>query len=182
MLSALAEELAGELNAATFVQFGNELEPCDYIYILCMGRTPCMVQMRDHKVPIAPVALIDDKPQLEMYLRLVISHRANICALQQVAMQMESAPGGVVIKESPRAGVYDAPLLARMQKLVAIVPAYDLNHIDFGEIAHSPPGFNAGVWNESFAAKPSVANYFFFPQPTTMVTTTWLPIASAVAA
>ncbi len=37
---------------------------------------------------------------------------------------------------SPRAGVYDAPLLARMQKLVAILPAYELLHVDFGcEIA-----------------------------------------------
>ena len=50
------------------------------------------------------------------------------------------------IRESPRAGVYDAPLLTRMQKLVAILPAYDLLHVDFGEIAHAPPGFHAGAW------------------------------------
>jgi hypothetical protein len=177
MLNGLTEELAAELNAAAFVRTGNDDEPCDYIYILCIGRPPCMVQMRDNLVPVEALPGLDDKPRLEMYLRLVISHRANVCAVQQVAMQMESSDrghNGVLIRESPRAGVYDAPLLARMQKLVAIVPAYDLMHIDFGEISHAPPGFSPGVWSQQFAGKPSVANYLFYPQPTTMISSTWL--------
>ena len=41
-----------ELNAATFVRQGGDDEPCDYIYVLCMGRTPCVVQVRDHGVAI----------------------------------------------------------------------------------------------------------------------------------
>src|SRR5258706_443678 len=73
-----------------------------------------------------------------------------------------------------RAGVYDAPLLHRMQKLVAILPAYELLHVDFGEIAHAPPGFHAGSWRELFGADPAIANYLFYPQPTTMVATTFL--------
>ena len=49
-LDALADELAQELGAATFVRAGGDDEPCDYIYVLCMGRTPCVVQVRDHDV------------------------------------------------------------------------------------------------------------------------------------
>ena len=50
-VAALADELASTLGAATFVRTGGDDEPCDYIYVLCMGRTPCIVQVRDHGVP-----------------------------------------------------------------------------------------------------------------------------------
>src|SRR5438552_3884474 len=79
--------------------------------------------------------------------------------------------GGFVVHERPRAGVYDAPLLSRMQKLVATLPAYDLLHLDFGDIAHAPPGFDAGAWTERFGGMPAIANYLFYAQPTTMVST-----------
>ncbi|HEX4451527.1 MAG TPA: hypothetical protein VH143_11685, partial [Kofleriaceae bacterium] len=46
-LDALAEELATELRAATFVKHGGDDEPCDYIYVLCVGRAPCAIQARD---------------------------------------------------------------------------------------------------------------------------------------
>jgi len=179
LLDALTEELGQELNAATFAVRGNDDETCDYIYILCVGRTPCIMQMRDHQVALAPHADVGDAPVLEMYLRVVISHRANICAVQQVAMELIASDDGYLVRESPRAGVYDPPLLKRMQKLVAILPAYELMHVDFGEIAHSPPGFTAGTWTDRYGGKPSIANFFFYPQPTTMVTTTLLSPAHA---
>jgi len=171
-LAGLADELAGELAAATFVRLGGDDEPCDYIYVLCLGRTPCIVQVRDHGVP-APAEWHDVERVDEMYLRLVISHRTRVAACQQVAVALvRSLDGGFLVHESPRAGVYDAPLLPRMQKLVAVLPAYDLLHVDFGDIAHAPPGFHAGSWRELFAGDPSIANYLFYPQPTTMITTT----------
>jgi hypothetical protein len=176
-LAGLADELAATLGAATFVRPGGDDEPCDFIYALCMGRTPCILQVRDHGVP-APAewdaATADGAAIRELYLRLVISQRARVAAVQQVAVDLVRAPGGFVVRESPRAGVYDAPLLPRMQKLVAILPAYDLLHVDFGEIAHAPPGFEAGVWRELFAGEPSIANYLFYPQPTTMIATGWI--------
>ncbi|MES1157846.1 MAG: hypothetical protein ABUL67_01980, partial [Haliangium ochraceum] len=140
-LAALADELATELKAATFIREGNDDEPCDYIYVLCMGRTPCVVQVRDHGVA-APDEWGDQVS--EMYLRLVVSQRAPVAAVQQVAVDVERAGAGWLARERPRAGVYDAPLLHRMQKLVAILPAYGLLHVDFGEIAHAPPGYHAG--------------------------------------
>jgi hypothetical protein len=173
-LSGLADELAGELTAATFVRPGGDDEPCDYLYALCMGRSPCAIQVRDHGVP-APAEWRETDGIRELYLRLVISQRARVAAVQQVAVELSRAPSGFIITERPRAGVYDAPLLPRMQKLVAILPAYELLHVDFGEIAHAPPGFHAGSWSDRFDGAPTIANYLFYPQPPTMVATTVLP-------
>lgn len=186
-IAQLADELATELRAAAFVRTGGDDEPCDYIYILCLGRPPCIVQVRDHGVPPPDEWMsngMDMRSETrieELYLRLVISQRTRMAAVQQVAITVagcETTDGGYardrawLVSEQPRAGVYDAPLLSRMQKLVAVLPAYDLLHIDFGEIAHSPPGFHAGTWPSLFAGKPAIANYLFYPQPTTMTSTT----------
>jgi hypothetical protein len=193
-LAGLSDELATELNAATFIRPGEDDEPCDFIYVLCLGRAPCGIQVRDHGVapPQEWADLGDGVALSELYLRLCISQRAPVAAVQQIALDVRRIDGagspragsgaewrrGVfddgsyVIKESPRAGVYDAPLLKRMQKLVAILPAYGLTHVDFGDIAHAPPGFHAGAWRERFGGEPSIANYLFFPQPATMIATT----------
>ncbi|HLL20669.1 MAG TPA: hypothetical protein VK427_00980 [Kofleriaceae bacterium] len=165
-LAALADELATELKAATFVQPGADDEPCDYIWVLCMGRTPCVIQARDHGVPL-PDEWRDQAIE-EMYLRVVVSQRTRVAAVQQVAVQYVDG----LVRTQPRAGVYDAPLLHRMQKLVAILPAYELMHVDFGDIAHAPPGFSPGAWRDLYGADPSIANYLFYPQPTTMISTT----------
>ncbi|MEO6771668.1 MAG: hypothetical protein ABI467_01435 [Kofleriaceae bacterium] len=170
-LAALAEELAAELRAATFVRPGGDDEPCDFIYVLALGRAPCIVQVRDHGVDV-PQEWGDGPGAIdELYLRVVVSQRARVAAVQQVAVSAVRDGDHWLVRETPRAGVYDAPLLARMQKLVAILPAYDLLHVDFGEIAHAPPGFHAGGWSQLFGGAPSIANYLFYPQPTTMITT-----------
>jgi hypothetical protein len=172
-LAALADELATTLGAATLVRAGGDDEPCDYIYVLCMGRTPCILQVRDHGVPVPAEwdAATATGGLSELYLRLVVSQRARVAAVQQVAVDLVRARQGFLVREQPRAGVYDAPLLHRMQKLVATLPAYELLHVDFGEIAHAPPGFDPGVWRELFGGEPSIANYLFYPQPTTMIAT-----------
>ncbi len=172
-LAALADELASTLGAATFVRPGGDDEPCDFIYVLCMGRTPCVVQVRDHgvAVPAEWHAATATGSIAELYLRLVVSQRARVAAVQQVAVDLVRASTGYLVREQPRAGVYDAPLLPRMQKLVATLPAYELLHVDFGEIAHAPPGYHAGTWRELFGGEPAIANYLFYPQPTTMIAT-----------
>ncbi len=173
-LDALADELAQELGAATFVREGGDDEPCDYIYVLCLGRPPCVVQVRDHGVAIPDEWNGIEAPISELYLRVVVSQRARVAAVQQVAIDLIRGDDGFLVRESPRAGVYDAPLLHRMQKIVAILPAYELLSVDFGDIAHAPPGFHAGIWRDLFAGEPSVANYLFYPQPNTMISTTML--------
>lgn len=172
---ALAEELARELDAAAFWVPGGPEELCDYIWILCVGRTPCLLQVRDLDVP-ADDELAAGRVE-ELYLRVCLSSVAPLAAVQQVALDGEPGAGGLVIRERPRAGVYDAPLLRRMQRLVALLPAYDLVHVDFGEIAGPPPGFDAGAWPERYGGEaPAIANYLFFPQPATMVSSTFLAL------
>jgi len=168
-LAGLADELASTLGAATFVRPCDD-EPCDFIYILCMGRTPCIVQVRDHDV-VPPAEWETADSISELYLRVCISQRARVAAVQQVAVDLVRTPDGYVVREQPRAGVYDAPLLHRMQRVVATLPAYDLLHVDFGDIAHAPPGFHAGSWRDLYGGEPAIANYLFYALPTTMIST-----------
>ena len=180
---SLAEELAHELSASTFYRAGDDAEYCDYIYILCLGREPCLVQLRDGQVPL-PEELIHGGVE-ELYLRLCLSHMARMVGVQQVAISLEpvlarhgagSDSGGpasadYLVHERPRAGVYDAPLLRRMQRLVAILPAYDLMHLDFGEISAPPADFLPGNYADLYGGMPDTANFLFYPQPSTTHTT-----------
>jgi hypothetical protein len=162
---ALAAEFAHALAASTLFHPGGEDEYCDYIYVQCMGREPNLAQIRaGAAVPAEFGAEAID----ELYLRVCLSHMTRMAGVQQVAMRYEDG----AISESPRAGVYDAPLLHRFQRLVAILPAYDVTHLDFGEISAPPPGFDPGDYAARYGGEPHTANYLFYPQPTTMVVTT----------
>jgi len=178
-VAALADELATELAAATFVVPGGEHEPCDRIYVLALGRPPCALQVRDHGVP--PPAEWDGPIAIrEQYLRISLSQLARVAAVQQVAIDVDPTPDGFVIHERPRAGVFDPPFLRRMQRLVAVLPAYDVTHLDFGEIAGPPPGFAPGAWPGAWAAAaPSIWSYLFSPEPAATVTTVLVPRARA---
>jgi hypothetical protein len=175
---ALAEELAVALDAAAFFVPGEPDALCDYVHVLCVGRTPCILQVRDLGVPVPDEW--GDGPVIERYLRISLSSVARIAAVQEVALEARRhrAPDGArggddwIFVERTRAGVYDAPLLRRMQRLVAILPAYDLLHVDFGEISAPPPGYHAGAWPARYGGgEPAIANYLFFPEPTTMART-----------
>lgn len=182
-LTALADELASELNAATFVRPGDEDEPCDYIYVLAFGRPPCALQVRDFGVEPPDewraATAAGGEPARELYLRLCISQLAPMAGVQQVAMTAtpDATGEGWVIEELARSGVFDAPLLRRMQKLVAILPAYGLTHLDFGDISAPRPGLHAGAWSALYGGEPAVANFLLSPRPITEVSTTWRPMS-----
>ncbi len=173
---ALAEDLAGELDAVALHRPGGEDEYCDYIYVLCVGREPCAVQLRDGDVPVpAEIAdLGEDDVVREQYLRVCLSSMARVAGVQQTAIELRRVGGELVIREQPRAGVYDAPLLRRFQRLVAILPAYDIVHLDFGDISAPPPGFDPGDYRERYGLLPHAANYLFYPQPSTTEVTSVL--------
>ncbi len=170
---AIADELASELSASTFFRQGGEDEYCSYIYVLCVGREPCLVQMRDGDVPL-PAEIAEGEPIRELYLRICLSDLARLAGVQQTAMELSVADDDLIIVEAPRPGVYDAPLLPRFQRLVAILPAYDIAHVDFGEISAPPPGFDPAGYAELYGGEPHVANYLFYPQPSNIKTTTVL--------
>ncbi len=172
--AALAEELAQELDAAVFLRRGEAGEHCDFLYVLCVGRPPCAIQVRDQGVP-PPAEWEGEATLAESYLRVALSSLARMAVVQEVAVEVRGDGGGWLVRELPRAGVYSAPLLRRFQRLVAILPAYDILHVDLGDISGPPPDYEPGEWPSLFAGTPAVTNYLFYPQPATMVTTTWLP-------
>jgi hypothetical protein len=161
--AGLAAELASELGAAAFFVPGGDEAYCDFIHVLCVGREPCLVQVRDFGVPLP--AELRGEPVRELYLRVCLSHLARMAGVQQVAIDLDWAGGDPVLRERPRAGVFDAPLLSRMQRLVAVLPAYDLLHVDFGDISSPPPGFDPGEYPSLYGASPATANYLFFADP-----------------
>jgi hypothetical protein len=178
---ALAEELATELEAATFYRPGGEDEYCDYIYVLCLGREPCAVQLRDGEVA-TPDELADGERLDEQYLRVCLSNLARIAGVQQVGMTVERRGDELLVRELPRAGVYDAPLLRRFQRLVSLLPAYGITHLDFGEISAPLPGFDPGDYLARYGAEPHRANYVFYPQPSTTEVTTLVPVSNPTLA
>jgi hypothetical protein len=151
---------------------------CDYIYVMCVGREPCLVQLRDGDVAIPEELATSSTPIREQYLRVCLSAMARMAGVQQVAMGLERVGSDYLIKEEPRPGVYDAPLLHRFQRLVAILPAYDITHLDFGEISAPPAGFSAGGYPALYGGEPHTSNYLFYPQPSNMVTTTLLTLTT----
>ena len=174
--AALAEELAQELDAATLYRPGEDHEYCNYIYVLCMGREPCAVQMRDGQVAV-PDEIRSGERVSELYLRVALSTMARFAGVQEVRFDLWRDESSVIVRETPRPGVYDAPLLRRMQRLVALLPAYDITNVDFGEISAPPEGFDPADYATRYGGVPDLANYLFYPQPTTEVVTQLVQLA-----
>jgi len=172
---ALAALAAARLDAATVHRPGAPAETCDYVYVLCVGRTPCLAELREEADVQALRDALADGPLSDVYLRVALSTVAPFAAVQEVALSGSvDADGIVVLTEAPRAGVFAPPLLPRMQRLVALLAERGIRHLDFGEIAEPPPGYEAGDYADEYGAAPTVANYFFYPQPPAAITTTTL--------
>jgi hypothetical protein len=170
--AALARALASRLKALAVHRPGTAEETCDYVYVLCLGRTPSLLELRERLVEPDAVDAGDDVE--ELYLRVALSTVARFAGVQQVTMRatrQSDAVGGLVITESPRTGVFDPVLLKRFQALVAVLAEHDIRHLDFGEITTPPDGYDAGDYGERYGGAPAVANYLFFPQPASSVTT-----------
>jgi len=166
----LCEELAEELKGATIFREGGEAEACDYIYILCQGREPCALQVR-YGGAVLPSEWDKGAFLSEYYLRVAVSSVAPLAVVQQVAVSLSMVDGEWVLSEELAAGVYDAPLLKRFQRLVALLPAYGLTHLDMGEISTPPEGFDDGEYQQLFGRPAHQVNYLFFREPSTMKTT-----------
>lgn len=169
---ALAATLAARLKAQAVFRPGGADETCDYVYVLCLGRPPSLLELREGAGDgAAPEADAID----ELYLRVALSTVARCAGVQQVAMRLERAPDGeLVITEAPRTGVFDPVLLKRLRTLVAVLAEMEIRHLDFGEIVEPPEGFDAADYAQRYGGAPALANYLFYPQPCSAVTTTVL--------
>ena len=181
---ALADAIGRGLGTATVFRAGDPGEWCDYVYVLCLGRTPCIAELReslslasaegdegtDEEGGGAPA--LDQGDLEERYLRVALSSVARFAGVQEVSMTLRRVAREVVITEAARGGVFDPVLLPRFQSLVAVLAATDIRHLDFGEIVEPPDGFDPAGYGGCFGVDlPVIANYLFYPQPPTAVTT-----------
>lgn len=181
---ALAADLSRHMGTATVFRQGDAAEWCDYVYVLCLGRTPCIAELRA-SLELAAAEQRDDGQEPwpegvedggtdgieELYLRVALSSVARFAGVQEVAMSMRRDGDELVITETARSGVFNPILLPRLQALVAGLARADIRHLDFGEIVEAPEGFDPGDHAARFGAEPAIANYLFYPQPPTAVDT-----------
>jgi hypothetical protein len=101
----LTRALSVATRAPTFHRPGGPDDLCEYVYVLCVGREPALVDVRDGLA--APEA---DRVR-ERYLRVHFSSVARAATVQEVAMELDADGAGVVVRELPQPGVYDPKLL-----------------------------------------------------------------------
>jgi hypothetical protein len=190
----LAATIAARLDVATRFVPGEADEWCDYVYVLCLGRAPSVIDLREAGLGEATARVdadagdadaepdadlagdADADPALDdLYLRLALSSVARVVGVQEVAMRLRHRDGQTFVTEDVRAGVFDPILLPRFRALVALLAETDLRHLDFGEMVEPPPGFDGSGYAERFGVLPTVANYLFSPRPVTSRVTTLLP-------
>jgi hypothetical protein len=176
---ALAERLAKACKALALHRPGGPEELCDFVYVLCFGRQPALIEVREGAAPPdlgEGEGIVD-----ELYLRVALSSVAPVAAVQQVALSAQLRGGELVVVEAPRTGVFDPLLLPRFQKLVAVLAELDIRHLDFGDLTQPPAGFDPADYAVRYGGAPTVANYFFYPQPASAITTTVIPLGRGQA-
>jgi hypothetical protein len=209
---ALALAIAQRLGTRTLYRVGDADEWCDYVYVLCLGRTPCIAEIREDArargeslgagvvpgaaLPGAPAStrigagdapageVVEDGGETgldERYLRVVLSSVARLAGVQEVAMTLTRQGDDLIVEERARGGVFDPVLLPRFQALVAVLATWEIRHVDFGEIVEAPADFDPAGYPDRFGAAPLIANYLFYPQPPTAVSTTVLRADGAAA-
>lgn len=177
VIAALA---AGRLGAGAVHRPGAAAETCDYVYVLCVGRTPALAELREESSAsgdLEPLrAALRDGPVTDVYLRVALSTVAGFAAVQEVTLagHLDPDDGAIVLTETARAGVFAPTLLRRMQLLVAVLGERNVRNLDFGDIAEPPAGFDPGSYADEYGGAPAIANYLFYPQPPAGVTTTTL--------
>jgi hypothetical protein len=175
----LAAALSEGLSAATLYRPGADDETCDYIYVLCVGRAPSLIELRESALDAAAAAdlraSIGQTPISEVYLRVALSTLARFAAVQEVALSAELDPdGALVVTERPRAGIFAPTLLRRLQTLVGVLAKHQIRHLDFGEIVEPPAAFDPGDYAAIYGGVPGIANYLFYPQPPAAISTVTL--------
>jgi hypothetical protein len=156
---ALARSLSTVTKAPTYFREGGPDDLCHYIYVLCLGREPSLVDVRDGLAP--PEA---DRVR-ERYLRVHLSTVGRLATIQEVAMELDQTPDGWLLRELPQPGVYDAKLLKRMRAVVDLVEASDIEHLDFGMVDKPVADADVAAYSERYGVAPALVNFLFYAQP-----------------
>ncbi len=176
----LGEQIASVTKAPVYLGPPSDDDLCRYLYVLCVGREPPLVQLRQSD---ELVQLESDRIR-ERYLRVALSSVARVACVQEVAMELDLSTGQgtpfAMIRELPRAGVFDPILLKRLQRIVDLLTAYDIRHLDLGILEQ--PASSLGLVDAGFAARfgmePQLGNFLFFAAPAVTTTEVCLPVVS----
>jgi hypothetical protein len=164
----LARALSVATRAPTFYRAGGPDDLCDFVYVLCVGREPALVDVRDG------LAEIEGDRIRERYLRVHLSSVARVAAVQEVAMELDRVGDDWLLREIPEPGVYDAKLLKRMRAVVDLLEASDLEHLDFGMVDKPAPDTDGSEYVARFGVEPTLCNFLFYAQPSRVTATTVL--------
>jgi hypothetical protein len=180
LAAELGERAARRLEAQALVRPGADDEWCEYVYLLCFGRRPTILELREGAASVADVwdeAAAEQGGLEERHLRVALSTLGRFAAVQEVALRLERSGDLLVVTESPRTGVFDPVLLPRMRKLLAVLAELDVRHFDFGDLTTPPDGYDGSAYRERYACDATVANYLFYPQPASSITTALIPLS-----
>ncbi|MCS6914051.1 MAG: hypothetical protein RMK29_06750 [Myxococcales bacterium] len=187
----LQRDLATVLRAPTYLRPGEPDDLCSFIYVLCLGREPALLEVRDHGLELLPDGGLDEAAHgmADRYLRIALSHLARLAAVQEVALELDLgrrlAPSGMaVVREIPRAGVFDPRLLKRLQRTVDFLQAHDIEHLDMGLLERPAAhwGLRPGQYLEQYGVAPTLFNFLFQAQPVPTVSACYLPLPRPEAA
>lgn len=180
----LRVRLAEALGAPVIARRGGPDELCDFLYVLCFGRAPSLASLA-FDAPIAGESLASilheaPGPRLgvdELHLRVALSSVAPFVGVQEVRLRLRGEAGGYLLEEEVRSGVFDPVLLRRFQRVVAVLTEVRLRHLDFGDLTVPPAGYAGGSYVDLHGVEPCIANYLFFPQHCSSITSTMLEVS-----
>jgi hypothetical protein len=171
----LARQASTLLKAPAFFKPGEPDEACDYIYVLCVGRQPCLFELQH----AATLEFQEGEAVREKYLRASLSSLARVTTVQEVSFELDREGDSWRLTERPSPGVYDPVLLKRTRKLVELLVAAEITFLDFGLIENPPLGFDPDGYAAEYGQEPGIVNYLFYPQPPRAVSTTFIPVRAA---
>jgi hypothetical protein len=187
----LGQTLATALKAPAYVQAGGPDDLCTFLYVLCLGREPSLVELRQGSYATdADGALWPEADTIrERYLRIACSSVTRAACVQEVALELYTSdalcPGGMaMVKEVPLPGVFDPKLLKRFQKTTDLLLALGIEHYDMGllDVPAAEFGLDGGDYSQRFGAPPALLNFFFYAQPVITAAASFIPLAPSATA
>lgn len=197
--ATLGQQIADVVKAPVYLVPGGPDDLCCFLYVLCIGRAPALVELRAETGPAAQGtgALEGLTPESatirERYLRLACSQVTRAVCVQEVALELDIArsapdtgdtgdePGAQVaqIRELPLPGVFDPKLLKRFQKIVDLLLALGIEHLDMGllDVPASQRDLDGGGYAARYSDEPALLNFFFYAQPVRTASLSFVPLS-----
>lgn len=204
-VAQLGQQLAEILKAPVYLVPGGPEDQCCFLYVLCVGRAPALVELRAQAELPSAVEQTDGAAALapestairERYLRLSCSSVVRAVCVQEVALELdleppaprasepsiEAAQETAQIREVPLPGVFDPKLLKRFQKTVDLLMALGIEHLDMGllDVPAGQRGLDGADYADRYGSEPALLNFFFYAQPVTTASLSFVPVSRGPA-